>query len=134
MPVQTDVRFTDIATGGNSFHCGLTGDGRLYCWGSSAPIVEVASDVRLTGLLPGNVCGLTAAGEVYCAGFNQLKHTFTLTRRLPGWTFRTGSFSDYFACGIASDGLAYCTGYDLLGDGSLFSGVYGVLAKVAGQP
>ena len=81
-PIQGNLVFTSITAGG--WHtCGLTGDGRAYCWGAgsegrlgndlgedSAVPVGVAGGLRFKALGAGykNTCGITVDGAVYCWG------------------------------------------------------------------
>ena len=84
MPVATDQTFAFIAAG-HLRTCALTGQGRLYCWGSnttgaigdgtrehrSTP-TAVASSTNFRSVSVGarHTCALTRSGEVQCWGSN----------------------------------------------------------------
>lgn len=63
-----------------NYACGVTSEGRAYCWGGavrtlrarSAAIVELTSPVRFQKLAPGaqHICGLSRGGYAYCGGGN----------------------------------------------------------------
>src|SRR5687767_9282292 len=78
-----------VTTLGTEHACGLSADGRAWCWGSNrlgqlghddvSPAarrienrVEVATAARFVRLSAGasHTCGITGAGEVYCWGLN----------------------------------------------------------------
>jgi alpha-tubulin suppressor-like RCC1 family protein len=84
VPVAGGIGFTQLAAG--ALHtCGLTQDGRAYCWGansegqlgtgsyaaSPAP-VEVATQQRFASLSAGqaSTCGITQDQRLYCWGSN----------------------------------------------------------------
>lgn len=50
--------------------CGLTSDGRAYCWGARPTLVK--TDQRFVSLAVRGTrqCGVTANGDLYCWGFN----------------------------------------------------------------
>ena len=54
--------------GGYQETCGLTADGRVYCWGDRPTLVE--SDKRFVSLVvrSDRKCGVTASNELYCWG------------------------------------------------------------------
>jgi alpha-tubulin suppressor-like RCC1 family protein len=91
------LRFAALAIGGFEHTCGLTDEGRAYCWGlntfgelgpdslgtlcelpGQTPIpcarvpMPVASDLRFASIVAGgyHICGLTPDGSVYCWGIN----------------------------------------------------------------
>ncbi|HEX7978895.1 MAG TPA: Ig-like domain-containing protein [Gemmatimonadaceae bacterium] len=97
-PVATAEQFVQVAVGVEQ-SCGLTADGRTFCWGQnnygqlgattsvvcgdpasqgaalsdcSPSPVQVNTAVRFTALTAGffHVCGLVANGDVYCWGYN----------------------------------------------------------------
>ena len=136
--------FTVLAAG--SFHsCGLTSDGKAYCWGAntegelgngtttgrSAP-TAVAGALAFTSLALGYqyTCGLTSSGAAYCWGYNfygELGDGTLGTNRLTptavagGVTFASLTINYQHTCGLTSAGVAYCWGYNAsgrLGDGT----------------
>ncbi len=136
--------FTILAAG--SFHsCGLTSDGRAYCWGANAEgelgdgtttrrgtPTAVAGGLTFTSLALGYqyTCGLTSSGSAYCWGYNfygELGDGTSGTSRLKptavagGITFTSLSVEYQHTCGLTSGGVAYCWGYNAsgrLGDGT----------------
>jgi hypothetical protein len=135
--VATSERFTAVKVA-ETHACGLTTDGRLYCWGGTfyahaLPVTRVDTDVRLASLdREGDVCGVTAAGDAYCIMFNeyQAAPSFALAPVASGMKFRSADPGKEFTCGIALDGLAYCVGGGPTGNGAVGSGTP---VLVAGQ-
>jgi hypothetical protein len=134
-PIQGNLVFTSITAGG--WHtCGLTGDGRAYCWGAgsegrlgndlgedSAVPVGVAGGLRFKTLGAGykNTCGITVDGAVYCwggvRGTGRERESGTappnafVPLRVPGSiTLESISVGFGSACGLAPGGQAYCWG------------------------
>ncbi len=136
--VAGNLQFTTI-TVGDKHACALVASGRAYCWGAngvgqlgsgntngtSVP-VEVLTGQLFQDIGAGNdiTCGLTLEGRVYCWGRGQI--TFALE---PPWpfipgtsiipiptaiggdlTFREMTVGLVHACGLTTDGLAYCWG------------------------
>lgn len=82
-------KFIEVVSGLNH-RCGLTTDGKAYCWGnstngalgigSSSGIMQIPTAVELNGVSNAQLiklsagesftCGLTASGTVYCWGLN----------------------------------------------------------------
>lgn len=83
-----DLSFTDISAGDSSA-CGVTSDGRAYCWGS-------------------NRQGQLGNGETG-SGASPLLVTSALR-------FTTVTVGGFHACALATDGTAYCWGQDLFGE------------------
>lgn len=83
-----DLSFTDISAGDSSA-CGVTADGRAYCWGS-------------------NRQGQLGNGETGDGASPRL-----VTSRL---RFTTTTVSGFHACALTTDGTAYCWGQDLFGE------------------
>jgi alpha-tubulin suppressor-like RCC1 family protein len=85
-PVQGGVTFAKVFTGGGH-NCGLTADGRAYCWGDNlsgqlgdgqnvfqrrglpTPVLGGLTFTALA-LNYATTCGLTSSGTVYCWGSN----------------------------------------------------------------
>jgi len=125
---------------GGSWHCGVTTDGRNYCWpidGSDRPDgalatipTELGGSVRLDTISAGGTiaCGL-ASGAVYCWGQGSgtgLGDTHNATPTLVGGlpTAKAVAAGYQHACALDTTGLAWCWGYNLtgqLGDGTFQS-------------
>lgn len=137
-------RFSSLAAG-NSHACGLTGDGRAYCWGeslngqlgtgttapSSSP-VPINGDLRWASLSlgGGHSCGLTSGGAAYCWGSNvrgQFGTGTTEDASSPKLIAGPGTYVAIAAggshtCGLTVAGTAFCWGrgdYGQLGDGRI---------------
>lgn len=125
--------------------CGLTSDGRAYCWGpAAAPIfggavgaaceydllchrqpVPVAPDIRFESLSNGgqHVCGLDRDSVAWCWGGNtdgQLGDGTTIDRIQPvqvagGHRFAQLAASDGATCGREADGSVFCWGKRIRG-------------------
>jgi alpha-tubulin suppressor-like RCC1 family protein len=130
---------------GGEFHtCGVTTDGRAYCWGANGgtlgdgtTVDRFAPAAVLGGLQFRHVsaggsqhtCGVTTDHHAYCWGLNhlgQLGDGTTILRSVPvpvvgGHQFRQVSAGLDYACGITyPDNQAYCWGrndYGQLGVG-----------------
>jgi alpha-tubulin suppressor-like RCC1 family protein len=138
-PVAGGLTFTQVSAG-RSQTCGLTKEGKAYCWGGNgdgelgngAPfgsIITVPSPVigglRFTSLSAGgNTCGLTTGGQAYCWGsdlFGQLGNGAPLASvNTPspvagGLTFTHISAGLIHTCAVTSGGKAYCWGTDFFG-------------------
>ena len=132
LPVNSDVKFTQIATTGytcttNGFNtgicgrtCALTGAGETWCWGDGIyPVKRVAVGLTLKSLSLHSSqtasCGLTTEGKAYC---------FTETVNTPiaaDMTFKSFASGPMHSCGVDLSGDAYCWGsnrYANLGIGS----------------
>ena len=125
---------------GSQFTCGLSRDGPAFCWGvnlvgslgdgttinRNAP-VALSGGIALVDLAAGEgltSCGLTRAGAAYCWGrnsFGQLGNGSTgPTATAPsavagGIAFASLAVGDTHVCGLTSAGVAYCWGYNGLG-------------------
>lgn len=133
---------------GTLFSCGLKTDGTAWCWGRAAN--GVLGNGQFTGtyntpqavsgggtwkdISVGNahVCGLKSDDEIYCwghAGFGRLGNgTNTGNQNTPGIITESGpwqsvSTGSLTACGIKTDGTAWCWGGAQ--NGSLGDGVGG---------
>ena len=120
-------------TVGPNRSCGLTREGRAYCWGNNDNGVlgngnnsmrtvptEVVGGLQFMTISIGfnHTCGLTRAGEAYCWGTNtygQLGDGTSMARMVPTRvigerTFRSISAGGLRTCAVTADGEAYCWG------------------------
>jgi alpha-tubulin suppressor-like RCC1 family protein len=151
--VSGGVSFTSISAGnhgGESFWCGLAGNGDAYCWGSNfygtlgigtfgpgtnrAEPTPVLGGLRFQKLATGYIaCGILESGAVYCWGPERSYPPFQ--DDIAGGTgptplrtevlFESISAGRDHACGLAPGGKAYCWGSNSsgqLGNGSDASG------------
>jgi hypothetical protein len=130
-PVAGNLRFVALAAG-SLYTCGLTTNGQLYCWGldaggqlgfaSESPCSEWDLQYPYGGTVPvacaltpqvvpnapaftsvgagWETCGITASGSLNCLssdGAHAVPTSLTFARVAPDG-----------ACGLASDGTAYC--------------------------
>lgn len=147
VPVEVagGLRFEEIAVGA-MFTCGLTTGHETYCWGSNSdgqagqdngdvyniPVV-LAEAPQFEHLTAGamHACGLTGSGSAYCWGegvHGQLGNgeQDVVGNPVPrpvsgGLAFAAISGEGRHTCGLASDGLIYCWGwnpYGQVGDGT----------------
>lgn len=141
------LRLVTVNTG--RYHtCGLTVDGRAYCWGDGAggllghgditihqrPISVTGPDggpvLQFVSLDVGDnhTCALTTAGRAYCWGegdWGRLGNDSDWDRTAPVpvsapeggdvLQFASIAVGFYHTCGVATDGKAYCWGYDAWG-------------------
>jgi alpha-tubulin suppressor-like RCC1 family protein len=136
--------------------CGLTGDGRAYCWGrnddgelgngsfaSSVVPVLVGGGLRFSALGTGayHTCGLASAGTAYCWGwndfgqlgdgsFNSSPIPIAVSTSQTFTTFATGF--GWHTCALTSSGAAYCWGHNddgELGDGTFNTSPVAVLVS-----
>lgn len=91
--VAGGLRFSSISAGGGGFACGLTSTGAAYCWGS-------------------NRHGTLGIGST--TGPQQCEHdeacSSTPVAVVGGLAFRSISAGYFHACGVTTDGAAYCWG------------------------
>jgi len=149
-------RFTQLAAG-RRHSCGLTAAGSTWCWGygkdgqlgdgraTSSPVpVRVAGGLVFTTLAANATsssnCGLTASGEAWCWGDNHAgilgNGSDTGPAPVPVQVVSRVKFisigiSQSTACGVSTEGDAYCWGdnrYGQLGTGS--AGIDGGVARV----
>jgi alpha-tubulin suppressor-like RCC1 family protein len=130
-PVAGNLTFASLSAGFRHV-CGLTTDGKAYCWGYNyhgqlgdgsnvnrdVP-VPVAGDLTFMSLsaLVGHTCGLTTTGDAYCWGDNyygQLGDGSQSARYVPtavlGGPFTSLLAGEFHTCGVAETGAAYCWG------------------------
>lgn len=129
-PVVGGLRFSSLAIGGYSV-CGITLDGRAFCWGyggvlgnvstlpSSSP-VPVSGDLRwkVLSVGAGHTCGLTTDGTAYCWGNGERGRFGTGDTTMwlaPQPITEPGQYVDIVAggqhtCGRTVTGVAYCWG------------------------
>ncbi len=133
-------RFTDFVAYGSS-GCGLDRSGAAFCWGfgelgqlgndttlSSDTPVPVAGAHRFRKLAVGSqhACGLDDDGAAWCWGdgyYGQLgtdslavpRYRTRPARVLGDIRFRDLSAWFYHTCGVATDGVAWCWGYNYFG-------------------
>jgi len=141
------LRLVTVNTG--RYHtCGLTVDGRAYCWGDGAggllghgditihqrPISVTGPDggpvLQFVSLDVGDnhTCALTTEGRAYCWGegdWGRLGNDSDWDRTAPVpvsapeggdiLQFASIAVGFYHTCGVATDGKAYCWGYDAWG-------------------
>lgn len=141
-PVAGGRSFTTLTVGWRHA-CGLTTDGRAYCWGynfhgqlgdgtteNRDEPVAVAGDIRFVQLsaLGFHTCGVTSAGDAHCWGDNyygQLGDGSQSSRGTPvrvrGGPFSTVHVGEFHTCALTTSGVVQCWGanwYGELGDGS----------------
>ena len=138
--VAGDVRFNQLSTYGNTT-CGVSREGKLYCWGSNSafalgagssvsqsptPVaVAVAGDLHFkqVSVSGTHACAVTLAGRVYCWGPNssgQLGTGNTTWAQTPvataaNLTFASLSAGSDYTCGITTAGAGWCWGANGLG-------------------
>jgi hypothetical protein len=121
---------------GRRHSCGLTTAGAAWCWGygqngqlgdgigTDSPIpVEVAGGLTFTALAANatseSTCGLTATGEAWCWGRNGagslgngMDHSaaHVPAQVMTSLRFVSISISESTACGVSTEGDAYCWG------------------------
>ena len=145
--------------------CGVTSDGRGFCWGAiknyedpnlpygllgdctfsgSRFPVAVAGDLRFRQIVAGtrHVCGLTTDGKAWCWGSNESAQLGVGSHggRSPlplgvagALEFESLSLADH-SCGLTSRGNIYCWGITyggLLGDGTSGPGVRTLPTRLA---
>lgn len=148
VPAASGMSFTTVSLSpAGAFGCGLTADGRAYCWGNthggrlgiSAPSsndVEtsprpVTGDRRFKSIAAGgdHTCGVALDGAAYCWGNNargQLGTGDNSGSSIPvlvkgGLTFASISAHILATCGVTTDGEGYCWGDNrsgVLGNGT----------------
>ena len=102
--VQSNVQFRSL-TAGAAHVCGLTFDGRAYCWGDNVSGQMGADDT-------GERCDQYYTRQLSCSSTPVLVQG--------GFSFNALEAGGYHTCGLTSDGSAYCWGQNL--DGELGTG------------
>ena len=140
--VSAPEPLTTISVGGRHA-CGLSADGRGYCWGSNwfgqlgvgsagglgglgqalSP-VAVIGELSFVAISAGGMhtCGLTTSGAAYCWGLGDLVgadghigYVATPVVVSGGHSFVAISSGFAHSCGLTADGLAFCWGEGLSG-------------------
>lgn len=145
-PVAGNLHFRQLA-GGHRFTCGLTVEGRAYCWGlnddgqlgstgdtetcvdgrcSRTPLPEASGRI-FTSMIAAlsHVCALDGAGTTFCWGWDGpsgggVGHHPTFSpdaASIAGPKLRRITAGGYHTCGLTGDGNAYCWGIDAIGAG-----------------
>ncbi|MEO7137955.1 MAG: hypothetical protein ABI037_09585 [Gemmatimonadales bacterium] len=142
--VAGGFRFKSL-TAGNHHTCGVTTNGSARCWGKNNN-GQLGDGTRIQGLTPtavtgdlqfqsmsaggAHTCGVTTEGAAYCWGFalySQLGSLFPgidspePTVVLGELTFQSITAGYSHSCGVTTDAVAYCWGFNGkggLGDGT----------------
>ncbi len=128
VPVAVVVRYTAVFAG-QTFSCGLVGEGTPYCWGQA-----LGAYLPVPTLLPGfpplqrltigssHACGLTGTGEAYCWGVRtalgggDTASSVWASARVAGATrFSQVAAGGHYTCGLSLLGEALCWGGDSRG-------------------
>ena len=150
-PVAGELRFSRLALGQGDHACGLTLDGKAYCWGRNghgqlgdgttttpaAPDLgprAVRTDLSFVDIAVGtqHTCALGITGEAYCWGGNSegtLGDGTRIDRTVPRRVTQHPAFVQIAAgmahtCGRTAENAVYCwgfNGYGQLGDASSVS-------------
>lgn len=160
--VSGGLTFTSLVGSLGSHVCGLTPEGRAYCWGGNGN-GELGDGSNIGSLLPlavpggllftqltaggyleaGHTCGLTSTGAAYCWGDNGAGAVGDGTmggRRTPvavagNHRFASLSAGHRHTCGRRVDGPVFCWGSGRTGQLGTSSTVSsGLPLKVVGQP
>ena len=146
VPVAGSRTFVSVSAG-DTFTCGLTTTAEVTCWGelSQMPLGGGGRSYLSVSAASGFACGVVVGGDVYCAGRNDSGQLGAGSRFDDGPVRVSGDLAfasvraggrrvdqliaddDVLtswrghACGITTDGAAFCWGYNSvgqLGDGS----------------
>jgi hypothetical protein len=108
MRVQAPAPFVSISARGLNA-CGITADGRAFCWGGAGVLPTLMSDnLRFANFI--GECGVTTTGEGWCGPPGALT-------RVPGtmlWKRIDAAGADY-QCGVEADGTYACWGANAKG-------------------
>ena len=128
-----------VLTAGAQHTCGLTTDGRAYCWGeglwgrlgngeqvSTDIPTAVSGGLQFTTLVAGDfdTCGLVASGVAYCWGYNYvgqlgdgtMNNRWVPTPVLTSVPLQALAAGNTHTCGLGLDGSAYCWGSNVIGE------------------
>ncbi|MGD8728071.1 MAG: Ig-like domain-containing protein [Gemmatimonadota bacterium] len=139
-PVSGAHTYRQISAGPIGNHtCGLTADGRVYCWGDNywgevSPfvtersvyepvLVDVGHTVVQVAVARYHSCALTTTGEAYCWGLNDHGHLGNGTLSESGGPDKVDAPAPFesiaagrnHTCGLDGSGLAYCWGFNQYG-------------------
>lgn len=134
------VTFTQIAPSQHDYTCGVAVDGTVHCWGHNdfaqlgrdtvsdnlAEVGPISSALTFDAVAVGGFhsCGLATDGSAHCWGWNNRGRTGdgtdTPVQEVPvpvvgGLTFRSLTLGADVTCGIASDDVPYCWGWQEFG-------------------
>jgi alpha-tubulin suppressor-like RCC1 family protein len=102
--------------------CGLTTDGKIYCWGrfiGATPLLVTGGHTFQSVSAGGHTCGVATDGHAYCWGGNGYGQLGTGTvggvepnpvAVTGGHTFQILSAGWLHTCGVTTGGNAYCWG------------------------
>jgi len=142
-PINSTLSFVAVAAG-TDHTCGVAAGGAVYCWGDNSfgqlgnsqnvgeelvahPTPTVVTGLAALASLAGGghyTCGLTATGAAWCWGDNNVgelgattadTRVFTPVAVNGGLSFATLVTGGGHTCGLASGGILYCWGGNLLG-------------------
>jgi alpha-tubulin suppressor-like RCC1 family protein len=142
--VSGGLVFRSVSAGTFFSTCGVTLDGRVYCWGmngngqlgtgnteGSATPVPVAGNLRFSSVDVGSAhaCGIATDGTAYCWGSNGSGQLGTPPASVvpapvavaSDLRFRQISAGELYTCGVTHGDRAYCWGtnaYGQLGNGT----------------
>jgi hypothetical protein len=143
-PTKNGITFSSVvaSVGQGAAHvCGIGKDAGVYCWGtnsfpdtstipkafSSAVPVKYPTDIAFTQVAPGQAhnCALGADQNIYCWGDNTVgqlgdRNQAQLKRYSPaavsgGFKFTSVTSGIGHSCGLATDGSAFCWGFNQFG-------------------
>ena len=132
-----DAALTSVSSGW-SHACGLTGTGRVYCWGlpsagqlgpdhldDAQTPVPIAAPQPFASVTAGGMhtCATTATGTTFCWGMNDFGQlgqppgnpTGALQQVSGGVSFETLTIGNGFTCGLTAAGQAFCWGANTVG-------------------
>jgi len=141
VPVAGNLAFSSVGVG-RLHSCGLTTDGRAFCWGTSdegeigggsvarsAVPNPVSGGYTFVALAVGDwlTCGITTTGSVLCWGITVNGDGTTTSAKVPRLVIGAPAFVSISGgvggtmCGVTATAAAYCWGVNTagqLGDGS----------------